>query len=74
MRGDGYKELENTRYKYLVCPVGLYHSLKGSPSCSEWIDVCYKWLFKNMQCVLSIEPFCLPLTKYSNKPTSTNML
>ena len=35
----------------LVCPVDLYHSLKDSPSCSEWIDVCYKWLFENMQWV-----------------------
>ena len=27
---------------------GLYHSLKDSPCCTEWIDACYKWLFENM--------------------------
>jgi len=34
-------------YKYLVCPMGFYHSLKDSPCSSEWIDACYKLVFKN---------------------------
>ena len=41
---------KNTHYKYLVSPVGLYHSLKDSPCCREWIDVCYK---------VGIDPFHL---------------
>ena len=40
-----------TRYKYFVCTLGLYNTLKDLPCCGESIDVCYKWLFKNMQWV-----------------------
>ena len=47
---------KNTRYEHLVCPVGLYNSLKDLPSCSEWIDVCYKWLFENMQWYTGADP------------------
>ena len=42
-------EMANTRFKYLVIPMGLYYSLKDSSCCSEWIDVCYKWIFIDMQ-------------------------
>ena len=42
---------KNTHYEYLVCPVSFYNSLKDLPSRSEWIDVCYKWLFEDMQWV-----------------------
>ena len=45
---------KNTRYKYLVCPMGLYHSLKDSLCCSEWSDVCFKWLFENVQCLFHL--------------------
>ena len=62
---------KNTRYKYLVCPMGLYDSLKDSPC---WIDVCYKWLFENMQWVYTRFVCMAAIAKYLKKPTSTNML
>ena len=40
---------KNRRYKYVECPLGLYYSLKDLPCYSEWIDVCYKWILKDMQ-------------------------
>jgi len=48
---------KNTRYKYLVCLIDFYYSLKDFPCCSEWIGVCYKWVLNNMQWV--IYPFHL---------------
>ena len=49
---------KNTRYKYLVSPMGLYHSLKDSPCCSEWIDVHITYVAL-WEYAVGVDPFLL---------------
>ena len=58
---------KNTRYKYVF---GMSNGLKDLPCSSEWIDVCYKWLFENMQWVKTWFICTAAIAKYLKKPTS----